>query len=56
MFGFNGLLLLSQCLSKTKKTRSKLRAGGWRGAESAEGAAPRSPPASAVYDKGVEFE
>ena len=32
-----------------KTTRSKLRAGGWRGAESAEGAAPRSPPASAVH-------
>ena len=26
------------------------------GAESAEGAAPRSPPASDVHDKGVEFE
>ena len=28
---------------------SKLRAGGWRGAESAEGAGPRSPPASSQW-------
>ena len=27
----------------------ELRAGGWRGPESAEGAGPRSPPASAVH-------
>ena len=52
----NGLLLLLAMFVYNKTTRSKLRAGGWRGAESAEGAAPRSPPASAVHDKGVEFE
>ena len=30
-------------------TLNELRAGGWRGAESAEGAAPRSPPASSKW-------
>ena len=43
---------------KAKATRSKLRAGEWRGAdlESAEGAAPRSPPASAVHNAGLFSE
>ena len=40
---------IEMCVLKKTTRRSDLRAGGWRGAESAGGAGPRSPPASAVH-------